>query len=425
MGRPSSPATTVDRIKRAAAIGLEISTITNTIARFATGTPVHLIDATETHRVLHKYREKLPFLGLYQPGESLQATIVCDLLLSLATDVDIAANVFEVLQKLWPSTRGDDGDHTTSESRSITKRGIGYMAFVHSAVDAMRQLQPNRQQQQLSMRSLLSDEFLVIDQTELADWLAREQTFELLRALDADAVNQPSVLNGLQLAFKRVRTPQPHRQQRKATSKQPTVVHLFERVNEFLQGTWRLMRFASLERRQMTSTEILQFDLYESVGTMVLEQNCSPDDLEGLLCGMNMNLVHVLAVALVSPISGVRVPTTMKSAEVELLLKRLDSTVQTHVLDTRKGGPPELRRQVNGIVWSYLCKHNPILSAVLQRMCGLEAEFVDTLDQLVNLSEMEHVSRMHDNNTWTAAMVYDFTTVEDVYRMLQTTTDYG
>lgn len=425
MGRPSSPATTVDRIKRAAAIGLEISTITNTIARFATGTPVHLADATETHRVLHKYREKLPFLGLYQPGDSLQATIVCDLLLSLATDVDIAANVFEVLQKLWPSTRGDEGDPATSESRSSTKRGIGYMAFVHSAVDAMRQLQPNRPKQ-LSMRSILSDEFLVLDPAELADWLAREQTFELLRALDADAVNQPGVLNGLQLAFKRVRTPQPQRQRPK-TTKLPPVVHLFERVNEYIQGACRLMRFASLERRQLSSTDILQVDLYETVGTMVLEQNCFPDDLEGLMCGINMNLVHVLAVAVAAPIAGARCSTTIEPAVVERLLKRLDSTVQTHVLHTQTGGPPskESRRQVNGVVWSYMCKHNLILSAVLQNMCGLDVEFVDTLEQLVNLAEMEPVSRMHENNTWTAALHYDFTTVEDVYGMLQMTEEYG
>lgn len=435
--RPSSPATTVDRIKRAAAIGLEISTITNTIARFATGTPVHLVDAADTYRMLHKYRERLPFLGLYQPGESLQATIVCDLLLSLATDVDIAANVFEVLQKLWPSTRGDDGDltatTTAAESRSSTKRGIGYMAFVQNAVDAMRQLQPNRRDL-LSMRSLLSDEFLVIDQSELADWLAREQMFEMLSGLDGIAVDQLDTLNGLQIAFKRVRTLEMHRPRPKTTNKHqpPPVVHLFARVNEFIQSTWRLMRFASLERRQLTSTEILQLDLYDTVGHMVLEQNCSPDELEGLLCAMNMNLVHVLAVNLAASVAGEHCSTTttsaaaMESDAVQRLLQRLESTVMSPVLDTRIGGPSvELRRRVNGMVWSYMGKHNSILLAVLQRICGMNVEFVGTLDQLVNLPEMEQVSMLHDNNAWTAAMLYDFTTIEDVCRMLERTNDYG
>lgn len=407
----TTPAITVDRIKRAVAIGLEVSTITNNIARFATGTPVHLTAPDETHRILHKFREKWPFLGLYQPEESLQATIVCDLLLSLANTVDTAANGFEVLQKLWPSTRDDHiaGDINSGRGDGRLKRGMGYVSFLRNAVDAMRQHQQHATPEQPainSMQSLLSDDFLVISRPELAAWLDREKTFERIRGLQPDNWDSLDVLNGLQPQFKRL------------CSDTAEAVQMLARVNDFVQNTWRLLlRFAAADDRVPSSpTEILQTDLYDTVGAIVLGPNCDPSELEPLLCSMNMNLVHVIAVGVGTSVSK---RPRCDSVSVDKLLLTIEAS--SSIVDNSSTAVPSSIQQYSDQVWAYLTKHNPMLSEILQRANGICPSSADELDNLKNL--VQHT--MHGENRWSAVLHYDVTSLVDVCAMLNTTNNYG
>lgn len=435
----TSPATTVDRIKRAAAIGLEVSTITNIIARFATGTPIHLADPAETNRCLHKYREKLPFLGaLFQPGESLQATIVCDLLLSLANNVRIAGNVFEVLQKLWPSCQSEaTGNGSGNRQQTAGRREIGYFAFLQNAVDAMRQHQQYANDDETdvdSMQSMLSEDFLIFDRVRLSDWLKREQLFRRLRRLRLDDVQTIEQLNELQLPFKQLRTLDASNASRRQLIRTAAPVHLFDRVLDFIRNTWRLLSFIANGRPPLTPTEILQIDVYDAVGRMVLDQRCSPLELESMVSAMNMNLPHVIAVNLSGRTYG-SARETMASVAVRQLLESLEKRSGTLFSEQRTVRSSEKHDDDDGgrlpqtldntEMWAYLSKVNGMLSHLLYRLLGSETLSVDHLDRMVQLQQIHDVSLLFGKSSWRAALRYDFAGIADVCVVLQSTTDYA
>lgn len=435
---------TVERIKRAACIGLENSTITNAIARFATGTPVHLIAADEVHRTMHKYREKHTFLELYQPGDALQATIVCDLLISLATDCTIAANVFEILQKLWPATTAIQHQQQQHQRQQPHQQHLGYMQFLCNAVAALRLQHQHRHS--MSMCELLSADALVLEPHALAEWLQREHAFEMLRRLEVSAVDRLDQLGALQPVFKRVRTPAARSQSKMLAAGRSLhkpalaapVVHLFARAYEFVQNAGRLVRFTSmLPDAHPTPTALLQIDWYEAVGRWVIDagRKCAPADLEGLLCEMNMNLVHVLAVRLgATAISFQPTLRSRRDSEIDAvnrIIQRLEKhAVATNLpqTTTRKQPTTEPQSAINNLVWSYIGLHNPMLGLLLQRLGGLKGTVDrrndDCLSRLADLEEVRTTAAVqYANNKWTAALAYDFATVEGVCQTFEQSTD--
>lgn len=411
-GRSQSPASTIDRIKRAAEIGLDVSSITNIIARFATCTPVHLTDVAETHRIFGKFADKLPFLGLYQTGESLQATIVCDLLLSLANDVDIASNVYEVLLKLWPNIR-DVGQRTR----------IGYFSFLHNAVDAMRQ-HTQHQHHPIGMQAMLSNDFFVIDQTELNEWLNREQSFDKLRALTTSDADNLEQLFALQNAYKLLRIPKRNSDQRSnSAAVTEVIVQFFERVNDFVHNSSCLLKLAAYPDR--TPTELLQIDMYETIGTMVLDQKCTTSELEPLVCGMNMNLAHVIALNLGPIVINVQ-QQVADIASVEHFIGSFES-LATGDCDRLLSESHRNRIGITDEIWSYLSKHNAMLATLLRRLTGdrIAGDVINEIDRFADLAQIDDVGPLHGHNKWMSAVFYDFMTLTDVCVIAQRTGDHA
>lgn len=377
---------------------------------------------------------------------------MCDLLVSLATGPAIAANVFEILQKLWPSTTTTVA--TQQRNRQPHRRRgqhFGYMHFLCNAVAALRLHAQHRPADQssnpLSMCALLSDDALVLEPLALADWLQREQAFEMLRRFEAAAVDRPDVLVALQPVFKRVRTPAAAAAAavngKPDKTPPPPVVHLFGRACEFLQSAGRLMRFtgllgASFAPTPTPPTQLLQIDWYRAVGGWLLTdgRKCAPVEVEGLLCEMNMNLVHVLAMELGGESTAGAQPRGIRDNDddhdceaVDRILQRIESKPDVDAVHRIPTSYPR-SAPVNDAVWSYIGQHNPMLASVLQRLCGAIVEVAsgrgDCLERLANLAEVRQTATvLHANCKWAAALAYDFTGVPSVCRAMELGADAG
>lgn len=399
---------TVDRIKKVAALGFEASKISNIIARFSTENQVYLPYPAETCAILSKFGEKYPFLSQYHPDGSLQATIICDLVISLAHNYDIAFNMFSVLTKMWSTDTIDYGS-----SHPV----IGYFMFLENLVETIRNSSASLVGGlAISIQYLLSDSIMTTNTTALLANLKREET---LRKLNETAATEYSTLDKLQTFVANFN--ELHRS--------PKTVKLFQRVVKFVMNVLKMLQFSNSDQCEISPADVLQLDLQAIVGTLVFEHGIYPVDLEPLTCSFYMNLVHAIALNLSSPV--LQVKHEIDSNGIEIMLQNMENQNEE---DVRESAAIEGKAVCqNAVVFDYLSKHNPVLGYLLQNLLnervgiqrveffGCEENFVE---HMLRVDQVRVLSQMFDRSIVRAALSFDSISVGSVANYLTKTHDF-
>lgn len=400
------PKTTVDRIQKVAAYGFDSSKITNIIATFSKDNTVHLPNPDDVDNALSKFSSKYHFLKQFQPQHSLQATIICDLAISLAPNHEIAFNMLNVLTKLWATSF--DSSHTSV---------IGYLPFFQNMVESVRTLAANGYEA-LGIMSFLSDTILPANTKTLLTALHRKET---LRKLNETLPSEYATPDALQL----------HAPSFAALLRIPSATNVFNRVVHFVFNVLKLLQLAELEPKANSLHDLLQLDLRTSIGTMIFDKGISPTDLEAHTCNINLNLVYEIALNLAAPVHSV--PPDSDKISIEQLLQNVenqkDAVGNGQVAHRPIGGAFMCQ---NAMVFDYVSQHSSMLGYLLQNLVNQRAKTgrvdlfgceMNFIENMMDLEQIDVLSTMYERSTLWTALSFDCITEEMVASFLEHTHD--
>lgn len=377
---------TVERIKKVAAVGFEASKITNIIARFANENRVCQQNSLDVVRVLlEKHQINYKYLRAYAETE-LQATIVVDLVLSLATNHDICSNIFNILTKIW---------NTDSDLK------LGYFGFLKNIVECLR-LHKTIAGKDIAAIDLIFNECLSLNSIELSTQLTREKTFLHLKTVNASL--DLSTMDKMKTFLKQFEI------------MKLGEVNYFHRIFSFILNVSRLLQYYSDESvRIKTPLEILNLNLSRVIGEIIFDNHVAPADIEGIVCNINMNLVHVLTLNTLPEIiycnrskHEVNLEELIDgSTEIDSTLRQCWPIEQTHIFD-------------------YVKNHNALIAFLLRSIRTVEWEDEvksKFLKNLLTLPDVVNLAHIH-SNVWIAALSYDRTNYEEILYYTMRTKDY-
>lgn len=390
---------TVNRIQKVAALGFEASKITNILARYATEHVVYIPNSDEIQNVLLKFDTKYTFLSQFKPNHSLQATIICDLAISLAPNHEIAFNMFNVLTKLWSTSDANPKDSSQPE--------YGYMKFLPNLVDSV-QIVSTKSGKVVSCLSFLSDSILTTNRALLVNNLARKDTLCKLYETPSTEYATPEKLKLMVTSFAEL-------------NRIPSETNnILTRVVQFLGNMVKLLQFNHMESNIKSTNELLQLNLRSEIGKLIFDKAVCPNDLESITCSVHLNMLYEIALNLSAPILSVQRDSDKTS--MEQLLQNVEN--QNHDTMLIRG---EFVCQ-NAIVFDYVSKHCPLLGYLLQNITtqkavdvfGFEMNFIENM---FKVEQFGVLSNMYERNTLWTLLSYDNITEGSVASFVSRTQD--
>lgn len=365
---------TVDRIKKVAAIGFEASKITNIIARFAQENTISSTVTTyDAHQVLDKFRTKYTYLNLYRPVECLQATIVVDMALSLTNNYDICYNIFNMLTKLW----------NKSGTMDRLDQHIGYYEFIKNLLDCLRL------HKTVGIKRMLYDEAVILSFNELNAWLNRQRIYQWLSQRITGDWNVLDKLKAMQKQFE---------------SMCISELNYFNRLFYYIQNVTRLMQYQTTNSSR-TPTQLLQINMITTIGQIVFDCNIAPTEIESIVCTVNLNLVYVLMQNTSGLIDIVaKDPQQITSAIDELIANTENDNKIDDIANLR-----ETSRVANEAVVEYIRKHNPMIAFLLMQLQNIRGydENYTLFNNLLALKEVGDISEVYNGNLTMSALNFD------------------
>lgn len=242
---PSESKTPIPLIKKVVAVGLEVSKILNIIENFIMSQRIQ--QTKESIDIIQKYRGNYKFLNLYTP-ESIQGTIVVDLLISLANNYDISLNLFNLIVK-------NCGEEPSK---------LGHFGFLKRTLQCLF-FYKNLKNENLSVADLMIEQSYGLVPKNLEEKLSNENVFsELLKSDKSDIFK-------IDLKSK---------------------FNYFQRVCCFLENSKRLLQYLSL--KQFEPDELIKIDLISKIGESVFHYKITPFELEGICNNLGINLTIAL-----------------------------------------------------------------------------------------------------------------------------------
>ncbi|KAH8381950.1 hypothetical protein KR009_001129 [Drosophila setifemur] len=343
--------TTVEQIKGVAAKGFELSKIISVVDNFA---QAQRLQQTPELRALIQRHTSNGQQGFLQQFEerNLNALIICDLIVTLGFNREITSNLLLVIRRQQQQKMASDEGMASAASSEI-----GAMNLLQNLCECMRLLEGSGQQPALN--ELLSLKSYPLRPSVLALQLQRESAFRTLYGKQLAEYSQGHELRAYAGQFQQLRSRH----------------NYYARFCGYVQ---KLARFLQLgvPDLQYHYTDLLMNDPYEVIGEMIFECGITPLEIESSVAALHLNLVHVIALNICPQLSEEATRRSPREA------------------------PPKQKS-----IHKYIAQHNQILAHLLlavqlgtlsnQGESGLD---FSCLRQLIQLSEMEILSSMHQGN---------------------------
>lgn len=362
----------------------------------------------EVESVLSKFYGKHQFLTQYKPKSSLQATIIGDLVISLAPNHDIAFNMLNVLTKMWSPS-----DPSTSGAQST----IGYIEFLSNLVESMQTFAANSGKV-VSCLSFLSETILPTNSKALLSYLSRQDNLcKLNETLSSDYFT-PEKLKVFVATFS-------------GLLRNPASSNVFKRLVQFVFNVQRLLQVDNPEPNINTLNELLQLDLRSEIGKLIFNRGICPTDLEAHTCSIHLNLVYELALNLSAPV--ISIDQDSDKSSIEQLLQNLDNdNIDKSIHSNKKTSVAGEFMCQNAIVFDYLSKHSSLLGYLLQNLMNQRAdtervEFfgcqMNFVENMMSIEQIGVVSNMYEHCTLWTTLSFDSTSERSVSNFLIKTQD--
>lgn len=401
----------VDRIRKVAAIGFEASKITNIMSSFALANkiPQPLINHHDT--ILDRYTIQYPFLQTYTRSDDLlQATIVVDFVLSLANNYDICANIFNMITKTWSF-------HRIPNDLNDTK--MGYYRFYRNFLTCLQQYKVTSHEN-LSVKRLLCDECYPLDMEQLETILEKEKIFKNLFKINA--TKDVQTIDELQLYAKKF-----------DVLSCDNNANFFKRILSFIYNMQLLLQFNET-RVRMSVTEILSQNIEQIINEIVFEHSVSPLEIETIVCNINTNLVHQLAIIL-SPKIMHSISCESIDSEQKQLNEILDKIFENKSTSSSSSSSKEITLKNSVIdckskikVINYIKKHCYLLAYLLNEINQLSDETISyksmCLNNFKNMKEINAMAMLYDDNRMISALNYDRLDIDKFLRYLSNSMDF-
>lgn len=395
---------TVDRIQKVAALGFEASKISNILARFSTENEVYISNSEKIENILSKFIGKYHYLKQFQLKSSLQATIICDLAISLSPNHQIAFNMLNVLTKMWSTS---DSKPNAAASQSV----IGYLEFLPNLVDSVQTL-ATHSGETVSCLTFLSDSTLSTNKNALLASLTRKDTLLKLNETPPTDYESHEKLKLFVPTFT-------------ALLRIPTDSNnIFKRVSQFVFNMLKLLQLDNHDPNQSLTNELLQLDLKTEIGKMVFDKEICPNDLEANTCSVHLNLVYELALNLSAPILSVQQRDSDKSS-IEQLLQNVENQNHNSGASTTIHGKFTCQ---NAIVYDYISKHSSLLGYLLQNIVNQRSvEFFgcqnNFIENMMKAKQIDVLSNMFEGNILWTLLSFDNITEGSVANFVANTQD--
>lgn len=408
----------VDRIRKVAAIGFEASKITNIMSSFAVANKIPPA-LTNYEPIIERYNVQYPFLQTYSRSDDLlQATIVVDLVLSLASNYDICANIFNMITKTWPFYRIPIESKTKNDTTTTTTTTMGYYRFYRNLLSCLHQYKLSAHEN-LSVKRLLCDECYPLNVEQLEQTLEKEKFFKnLLKINSTKDLQTIDELHGYGKQFEIITC--------------DNNVNYFKRILSFVVNMQLLLQFKET-RIRMSVTEILSQNICQIIDEIIFEQSVSPMEIETIACNINTNLVHILAIIISPKIIHSIADDYVKSEQKQLheIANKISATSSnngSNRIEISLKNHSAIECKSNSKVINYIKKHCHLLAYLLNEINQLSDETISyksmCLENLKNLTEISAMVILYNGNKVTTALNYDRLDVNKLMEYLTNSEDF-
>lgn len=360
---------TIEHIKKVAAIGFETSRITNIIEEFSHAN--HIVPAPESSAIIEKYSSAFPFLRQYQ-DDKLQICIILDLILQLNMNHELSSNLWNMSNRLYASE--DLFDEFCSQQEVY--RGVGALHFFNNIVQCQH-LFKSVCKENLGVKQMLRETFFTLRSNCLKSELEKENVFKNLFKKSVTDVNSFASLKAVSKNFEEIKAK----------------TNYFTRFSRYIANTTKLLEIVNTEYSQGTISQILSTNMRRIIGEILFEQHVAPADIEALVFAINLNLIHTIALN-VCPVVDHNIRNTSEK--------------------------PKMYEYKEDPICAYVSKYNILLSYILQQISGnnnanplIESTY---FERAMKLPEIRAFANIYNNNLATAALLFDHLDAEQLGR---------
>ncbi|XP_011179039.1 zinc finger FYVE domain-containing protein 26 homolog [Zeugodacus cucurbitae] len=368
------PAATVEQIRNVAGKGFDVSRIISVIDTFALTQRIE--PTAEQQQLCQRYMSNPQYAFLRNfDTDNLNAFIITDLVLNLPFNREITSNILTVVRRqqqlkvgasgaMSRSLRSDDGAANKQQLYS----DIGALALLESLSECL-QVQP---QQRLCR--LLNDNYYSLKPRKLALEMQRERAFAAVFHKTDSEIGHIDDL--------KTHAPLFHELQAKC--------NYYQRFIAYVQQLAQLMQLRDRNLEYHTGA-ILKINVCDVIGELIFDCDMTPLEIEANVAALNLNLVHVIALNVCPEIAG-------KCGDgVGKLARR------------------KIEPQKSESILNYVANQNALLACLLQGVISatgvpLPAKNLNTsyLQALLELSEIERVATLFNDNKFVAALRSDY-----------------